>query len=133
MKPRIVVVGTVLIVGALALSGCSSSIPADSIITPQATVDPRIAQSSLACGEFHDAENGLTKHLLTDTEYRAKITKVNDDALVATPDVQNAATELLGMVTELVVNSPQYTEKALIAALVALNSACTAAGWEGTP
>ena len=132
MKTRIVIFGSILVVGTLTLSGCGSSAPADPTptaqATAQATVDPRIAQSDLACVHFRNIMDDADKGLLTDNEFRSKLKEVYGDADIATPDVLSAATGLLGTVTDYMNGDTQNGTHAVLDAEAAMYKACIAAG-----
>jgi hypothetical protein len=76
-------------------------------------------QSSLACDHFRNVAYDAGHGLLTIPELRNKVKEVYDDAIIATPEVQVAARNMLASVTSGDLSASDVT---------ALGNACAAAG-----
>lgn len=66
--------------------------------------------------------NDTVEGILTDTELRQKLVEVDDDAAIATPEVQAAARKMLRAIT-------QDERDTFMTSIVEMSDACKAAGW----
>ncbi len=88
---------------------------------PKVTVDKRVSQSKLACTHFRNVAGDVSKGVLTDAELRKKLKEIDDNAIIATLEVQRAATAMLAGITT-------GTTEQLLQAFRDMDSACDAAG-----
>lgn len=77
--------------------------------------------SSLACDHFHNVAADYADGILTPTELRTKLREINDNASIATPRIQAAATAMLREVTS-------GTDDSLADAVREMGAACAAVG-----
>lgn len=77
--------------------------------------------SSLACDHFRNIAADVSAGVLTDAELRDKLKEVYDNASIATPEVREAAREMLAALTAGDVD-------AFSVAISDMDAACTAAG-----
>ena len=92
--------------------------PAAVETTPRATVH---RESRLACNHFRNVARDVGRGVLTDVELRKKLKEVDDDAVIATPQVRSAATAMLAAMTT-------GTASDLLEAIGEMDSACSTAG-----
>lgn len=78
-------------------------------------------QSSLACDHFRNIAGDVTEGVLTDEELREKLKEVDDNAVIATPEVRGAARAVLRAIT-------QGAGEGLSQAVEDMDEACSAAG-----
>lgn len=57
------------------------------------------SQSSLACDHFRNMAADVSDGVLTDSEIREKLKEVDENASIATPEVQEAARGMLSAIT----------------------------------
>ena len=91
---RTAVLATAVLAGSLTLTGCSSS-------TPTATASTVADDgANLACSHFRNVMGDVSKGILTDTQLRAKIQQVYDNAQVSTkPGIATGAQAMLAAAT----------------------------------
>lgn len=78
--------------------------------------------SQLACDHFRNVAGDASEGTLTDQELREKLKEVEDNAVIATEEVQEAATAMLRAIT-------QGDAEALSQAVEEMDAACTDAGF----
>lgn len=103
-----------IVVCLVGLSGCGEP-------TPQDKAETARRSSSLACNHFRNIMNDLGNETLTPTEAREKLKEVDDNASIATPEVQTAATAMLRAAT-------QDDGPGFLSAVGEMDQACEAAG-----
>jgi len=104
----------VTVVVLLALVGCGEPTPEDESETAQRS-------SRLSCNHFRNVMRDIGNGVLTPGEVREKLKEVESDALIATPEVQVAATDMLRA-------STQDDGEAFLGAAQQMSEACAAAG-----
>jgi hypothetical protein len=77
--------------------------------------------SSLACDHFRNVASDAAEGLYTEAELREKLKEVEGNAIIATPAVQRAATDMLSAITQ---GQSQRFERAI----GDMSAACSAAG-----
>jgi hypothetical protein len=100
---------SLLVLGMVLLVGCESG--------KESARD----SSSLACDHFRNIVDDVASGVLTNTEIRTKLKEVDDNASIATPQVQAAARAMLIGIT-------QNDDESFAAGVRAMNSACSATG-----
>lgn len=92
--------GCLVVLGICAVLGVLISMWGNSGSTPESDSDRAVGQSSLACDHFRNIMVDVQNGVLTDAEIRGKLQEVEDNASIATDEVQQAAIGMLAAITQ---------------------------------
>lgn len=88
---------------------------------PVSEEERTLRESSLACNHFRNVMDDVNDGVLTSSELRGKLQEIEDNAIIATPEIQAASLEMLRAAT-------QDEGPAFLTAASNMHQACEAAG-----